>query len=170
VVRLRDERAGLAAEGDALRQALGEAQGTAALLDREVARLQDEQAGLRQALDDAKDEAARLAAAHAAAVAERDAARGALAARPYGRIRLGPRLAGLVRAALCWRLRRRLREDRAIAVIARCGQFDAAYYLERYPDVAAAGADPVIHYVRFGAAEGRRPNRDGTALVPAGGT
>lgn len=33
--------------------------------------------------------------------------------------------------------------------------FDAAFYLERYPDVAAAGADPFTHFVQWGAAEGR---------------
>lgn len=36
--------------------------------------------------------------------------------------------------------------------------FDAAYYLERYPDVAARGQDPYVHYLRFGADEGRDPN------------
>jgi hypothetical protein len=35
--------------------------------------------------------------------------------------------------------------------------FDAAWYLRTYPDVAAAGADPVEHYLAFGAAEGRDP-------------
>lgn len=36
--------------------------------------------------------------------------------------------------------------------------FDTAYYLERYPDVAARGQDPYAHYLRFGADEGRDPN------------
>ncbi len=35
---------------------------------------------------------------------------------------------------------------------------DAAYYLERYPDVAAGGMDPVEHFVVHGAQEGRAPN------------
>ncbi len=35
--------------------------------------------------------------------------------------------------------------------------FDPAFYLARYPDVAAARIDPVVHYMRFGAAEGRDP-------------
>src|SRR5690606_30022043 len=35
--------------------------------------------------------------------------------------------------------------------------FDREYYLQTYPDVAAAGIDPVEHYVRFGAEEGRDP-------------
>jgi len=35
--------------------------------------------------------------------------------------------------------------------------FDAEWYLENYPDVAAAGIDPVIHYLEHGALEGRDP-------------
>lgn len=31
------------------------------------------------------------------------------------------------------------------------------WYLSKYEDVAAAGVDPVDHYVRFGAIEGRSP-------------
>jgi hypothetical protein len=35
--------------------------------------------------------------------------------------------------------------------------FDAAWYLVTYPDVAAAGVNPLEHYLRHGAAEGRDP-------------
>lgn len=38
--------------------------------------------------------------------------------------------------------------------------FDPAWYLARYPDVAHAGLDPVLHYLRSGAAEGRDPHPD----------
>ncbi len=40
--------------------------------------------------------------------------------------------------------------------------FDSALYLEANPDVAAAGADPEMHYMVFGALEGRalRPSSD----------
>ena len=41
--------------------------------------------------------------------------------------------------------------------IRRSGLFDTGWYLERYPDVAESGIDPVVHYVRFGAKEGRDP-------------
>jgi glycosyltransferase involved in cell wall biosynthesis len=34
--------------------------------------------------------------------------------------------------------------------------FDAASYLDRYPDVARSGENPLAHYVRSGAAEGRK--------------
>lgn len=36
--------------------------------------------------------------------------------------------------------------------------FDEAWYLARYPDIAAARVDPWKHYVRFGARENREPN------------
>lgn len=44
------------------------------------------------------------------------------------------------------------------AVIAISGLFDANRYLADYPDVAAARVPPLVHYVRFGAREGRRPH------------
>lgn len=36
--------------------------------------------------------------------------------------------------------------------------FDRKWYLSRYPDVAAAGMDPVEHYVRYGVVMGRDPS------------
>ena len=36
--------------------------------------------------------------------------------------------------------------------------FDAAYYLERYPDIAAGGIDPLEHYLTYGWREGRDPS------------
>ncbi len=35
--------------------------------------------------------------------------------------------------------------------------FDPRYYLASNPDVAAAQIDPLVHYIQFGEAEGRRP-------------
>jgi GT2 family glycosyltransferase/glycosyltransferase involved in cell wall biosynthesis len=37
--------------------------------------------------------------------------------------------------------------------------FDPAWYLEKYPDLASIGLDPLTHYILYGAAEGRDPNR-----------
>ncbi len=37
--------------------------------------------------------------------------------------------------------------------------FDPAHYAAAHPDVAATGADALTHYMRFGAAEARAPNR-----------
>jgi hypothetical protein len=36
--------------------------------------------------------------------------------------------------------------------------FDARWYLRQYPDVAASGIDPFLHYLLHGASEGRDPN------------
>ena len=36
--------------------------------------------------------------------------------------------------------------------------FDAAWYLDRHPDVAAAGLDPLEHYATCGWLEGRSPH------------
>jgi glycosyltransferase involved in cell wall biosynthesis len=53
----------------------------------------------------------------------------------------------------------RPRGSRAARIIRASGLFDSAWYLETYPDVAARKVDPVQHYVRYGAREGRNPNR-----------
>ncbi|HTI03170.1 MAG TPA: glycosyltransferase [Acidisoma sp.] len=37
--------------------------------------------------------------------------------------------------------------------------FDAAFYLDTYPDIRQAGVDPLHHYRHWGAFEGRDPNR-----------
>lgn len=50
------------------------------------------------------------------------------------------------------RLRRQMQAVRAT------GLFDADWYLGANPDVAAAGVDPLRHYVTHGIAENRRPN------------
>ncbi len=47
---------------------------------------------------------------------------------------------------------------REMAIIERSGLFDAAYYLNRYPDVQASGLDPLEHYVLRGAREARQPH------------
>jgi hypothetical protein len=54
---------------------------------------------------------------------------------------------------------------RANTRFGRQASFDAAYYLCRYPDVGAAGANPYEHWVRFGKREGR----EGTLPRPAEG-
>ncbi|VVC53491.1 protein of unknown function [Beijerinckiaceae bacterium RH AL1] len=38
------------------------------------------------------------------------------------------------------------------------GPFNSAWYLARYPDVAAAGADAFAHYINYGRFEGRLPS------------
>jgi hypothetical protein len=38
--------------------------------------------------------------------------------------------------------------------------FDRDWYVQQYPDVLAAGVDPIMHYLLSGAAEGREPGPD----------
>jgi glycosyltransferase involved in cell wall biosynthesis len=44
-------------------------------------------------------------------------------------------------------------------VVAKSIYFDANWYLDNYEDVKNAGYDPALHYLRYGAAEGRDPSR-----------
>lgn len=54
---------------------------------------------------------------------------------------------------------RAIREDNMqTKLIKSSGLFDEAWYLSRYRDVAGAGADPVKHYLQYGAREGRNPS------------
>lgn len=50
--------------------------------------------------------------------------------------------------------------DRAseVETIRKSGYFDEAFYLAANPDVATAGADPVLHYLEHGATEKRAPS------------
>jgi chromosome segregation ATPase len=52
------------------------------------------------------------------------------------------------------------KEDLRLLVtrIRRTGLIDSEWYLGRYNDVANFGMDPVVHYLLFGASEGREPN------------
>ena len=56
--------------------------------------------------------------------------------------------------------RAELRLWREIREVRRSGLFDAAWYEARYGDVARSGMDPLLHYMRHGAREGRNPNPD----------
>ena len=68
------------------------------------------------------------------------------------------RVLGLIKSAFAGRLMQRLRQDRDLGIIARSDVFDPTYYLRRYPDIAFAKVNPILHYVRCGAAEGRDPS------------
>ncbi|RVU03273.1 hypothetical protein EOE18_16810 [Novosphingobium umbonatum] len=47
-----------------------------------------------------------------------------------------------------------------IAALKASGQFDEAWYCERYPDVRASGMDPAEHYLWVGQKLGRKANRN----------
>jgi GT2 family glycosyltransferase/glycosyltransferase involved in cell wall biosynthesis len=52
----------------------------------------------------------------------------------------------------------RLRIRRDLRRLSRSPLFDAEFYLQRNPDLAAAGADPALHYLTLGGREGRDPS------------
>ena len=47
---------------------------------------------------------------------------------------------------------------RAVAEVTNSGLFDPSYYLKTNPDVAAAGVNPLMHFLKQGWTEGRDPN------------
>ncbi len=67
-------------------------------------------------------------------------------------------VSGLYAPQLLTNPRKLFEVARQASVIARSGEFDEALYRERYPDVAARGDDPILHYVLLGAEEGRDPS------------
>ena len=65
------------------------------------------------------------------------------------------------RRFLSWLKRRaysRLFLHRNVDLLERSGLFDREWYLKQYPDVAALKIDPIRHYLRYGAKEGRDPS------------
>ena len=42
--------------------------------------------------------------------------------------------------------------------IKNSGFFDEAFYLKQNPDVESANVDPLLHFIRYGAKEGRSPS------------
>ena len=51
-----------------------------------------------------------------------------------------------------------LHDWRVVGAIMRSGVFDQVWYLNNNPDVAAAGINPIRHYLSHGAREGRNPS------------
>jgi GT2 family glycosyltransferase len=66
------------------------------------------------------------------------------------------RLAGAIRLAL-WKVKLIFRRRANLHLILRSGLFERDWYLSRYPDVRASGMDPSLHYLQYGASEGRDP-------------
>ncbi|MDT8870874.1 hypothetical protein RAA17_06205 [Komagataeibacter rhaeticus] len=51
-------------------------------------------------------------------------------------------------------------EQQDIKIIRESGQFDTEFYLATNQDIAGSGYEPLVHYVKYGFREGRRPNRN----------
>jgi hypothetical protein len=56
------------------------------------------------------------------------------------------------------RFLRSARRLNQLRLLKRLRLFDSAFYLRKYPDLAAAGVNPLRHYLEYGAAEGRKPH------------
>ena len=52
----------------------------------------------------------------------------------------------------------RMRERRNARRIAESDLFDTQWYLQTYPDVSSSGLSPALHFLRYGAQEGRSPS------------
>lgn len=66
--------------------------------------------------------------------------------------------------SVLWQLKKQIESKKPAAVAlaenSHPAYFDAAWYLDQYPDVAASGMDPYDHYVHHGKNEGRFPAFD----------
>ncbi len=62
---------------------------------------------------------------------------------------------------------REVRRERKSAPAGRHDHFSADWYLQTYPDVAAAGIDPLQHYLAHGRIEGRLPRENRAYLLEA---
>lgn len=51
------------------------------------------------------------------------------------------------------------RHEQVRQMVLASGLFDAGFYAARYPDVVAAGADLLDHFITYGGAEGRHPSQ-----------
>jgi hypothetical protein len=56
------------------------------------------------------------------------------------------------------------RTSREVTFLRQSGRFDEVWYRKTYPDIAASGADPIVHFVTHGAREGRRPRANFDAI------
>jgi Glycosyl transferase family 2 len=132
--------------------------------DAEIVRLKDEadvrDARIRQLVDTERERVAELSRLSADAQALSRALRAIQESRSF---RFTAPLRW-IEEAFSGRSHKRvplLRSEReAVDAIALSNLFDPDFYRDRYPDVAASGVDPIVHYVRWGAGEGRDPSAD----------
>ena len=142
-----------------LERDLRERERTQQRLETQIAVRSEAAADLTARLNDL-DAALERLAAEAAELRERsraeltESALTYLEARPRARLRTALRVIG-------WLLRPgRMGLARDFRTIRRSGQFDATFYLLRYPKAASAPGHPALHYVSRGAAEGMNPTAD----------
>jgi hypothetical protein len=175
-VQLNEAGAALADCEARLRTALDTVTAERRLRKRAAERAVEARRALRTAHLDAAAEAKRLQGKIAEAEAERDRILNSslwILTGPLRGIagRVSPRLKRPLKLVLrvSWltatgRLPQRIRERRQPSenrrLLLDSGLFHSEWYAARYPDVAAAGVDPVLHFLLYGADEGRDPGPD----------
>lgn len=138
--------------------------------EAELASARSEAATLRKSLDEVQrslaEERKRVSHLHSDG-SSREAAiaqlQDALLARAAEATAASSRKVGFSVKSLLLRLKpkvrkKMLRHQRLRQLVLNSGMFDAQFYASRYPDVDAAGADPLDHFITFGGAEGRHPS------------
>jgi hypothetical protein len=122
------------------------------LVSRDLDAIREEAAAVSGVVDRLRTDQATIDAALAEHAARMDA---------YERSELDLRWRTLPKPGAGSRLRRdlsvRLSEKDQRELVSASGLFDSEWYMARYPDVARSGVDPIVHYLRHGAAEGRDP-------------
>ncbi len=157
-------RADLAAEQDTVRGLNASLQESA----QAIAGLQAHTASMQQAIDalqgqvEARDQTvAVLRQEIDKRQAERDMILGSFSWRVTRPLRFAVRKLRALRNGLKpGELRGTLSRLGGRGAIARSGLFDAAWYRQTYPDVAASKVDPLTHYMRQGWRENRHPGPD----------
>ena len=61
-------------------------------------------------------------------------------------------------------MKRHLKSRKWKKIIEKSGLFDVKYYLFTYPDVRKKNAEPIAHYIKHGAKEGRNPSEEFNTL------
>ena len=51
----------------------------------------------------------------------------------------------------------KIKTQNAMRICKKSPLFDRAWYMNEYPDVVISGQDPILHYIKYGAKEGRDP-------------
>lgn len=137
---------------------------TRTALEQTLAELAQTRAALEQA--QTATSAAQAATGHEIDARQRERAQAADTVQILLKLRRAEARLGL--APGLWP--RRLRQSWQLAAIRASGLFNPQFYLATNPDVAAAGADPWLHYLHHGLAENRAPNAgwgDKTDSIPA---
>jgi SAM-dependent methyltransferase len=162
----------------AYRAALTELDGQVANLSGRLAIREDELTNIAATLTDREDQIARLMVTSDELRAIKGSTlmrvRAAVKEEPFGFGKLA-HIARLSLALVLGQFRRRPRAakagtstgeveerpSRSAELESAAHGFDPDFYLAEYPDIAAAGIDPLDHYLRLGKSEGRLPRSPG---------